>query len=148
MEILQRHDLIDVLKNRVHENQPLLAVCLGLQLLCEGSEESPQISGVGVFGVQVERFPSSVQVPQLGWNEVTPDAGTAFAETFPSGHAYFANSYRVTSQITGFEIATTDYGTPFISAVHRDRVLACQFHPELSGVWGQQWLQLWLDKTC
>ena len=140
MDILNNEKLVAPLAERINHGLPTLAVCLGLQLLCRASEESPGIEGIGVIPVDVHRFPADVQVPQLGWNEVHFDAGF-----LPHGHAYFANSFRVTDRPEGWTVAMTNYGGEFVSSMTRGQVLACQFHPELSGAWGQQILQWWMD---
>ncbi len=130
---------------RVHAGRPTFAVCVGLQLLFEGSEESPDIRGLGVIQGGITRLPDTVRVPQLGWNRIEPGAGCSLIE---GGHAYFANSYRATPPLgDGWATATADHGGPFIAAMEQGAVLACQFHPELSGPWGQALIQRWLEKT-
>jgi len=89
-------------------------------------------------------LPSGLPVPQLGWNRVEPDPGCRFLEP---GWAYFANSYKLASAASGWTVARTRYGTEFVSAMERGDVLACQFHPELSGAWGAELLGRWLENT-
>ncbi len=133
----------DALSARVAAGRPTFAVCVGLQLLFEGSEESPDTRGLGVIPGQITRLPDSVRVPQLGWNRVEAGADCSLIEP---GHAYFANSYRATPPLPdGWAVATADHGGPFIAAFERGPVLACQFHPELSGPWGQALIQRWLE---
>ena len=140
--------LVDVLRERVAAERPLLAICLGLQLLCEHSEESPGVAGLGVLPVDVTRFPdvapggARLRVPQLGWNLVEPDAGCRLLRP---GYAYFANSYRVAAKVPGLAVATADHGGPFVAACERGAQLYCQFHPELSGPYGLDLLRRWLD---
>lgn len=126
---------------RVSDDRPLLAVCLGLQLLCESSEESPGMAGLGVVPEEVTRFPDDVRIPQFGWNEVEAASG---CEYLRDGYAYFANSYRLGAIPDGWSGATSEHGGPFVAALERGRTLACQFHPELSGQWGQDLLARWL----
>jgi len=133
-----------VLSERIDEGRPTLAICLGLQLLCTASEESPGQSGLGLVPETVTRFDDDVRVPQLGWNMVEPGRGSRF---LTPGWAYFANSYRLCGIPQGWVGATTDYGGPFVSALERGDVLACQFHPELSSAWGAGVLQRWLTAT-
>ncbi|MEN8113759.1 MAG: imidazole glycerol phosphate synthase subunit HisH [Actinomycetota bacterium] len=130
------------LAGRISAGRPTLAVCLGLQLLFEKSEESPGVHGLGAVPGAVTRLPGEVTVPQLGWNRVTPDERSRFVEP---GWAYFANSYRVESVPDDWIGTTADYGGTLVSTVERGGVLACQFHPELSGEWGSALLQRWLD---
>jgi cyclase len=125
----------------LHESgKPLLAVCLGMQLLGDGSEESPGVRGLGLFPGRFTRLPSTVRVPHLGWNRVDPGGGGAF----PRGMAAFANSYGLKEAPQGWRAAWTVHGEPFVSALIRDRTLALQFHPELSGAFGMGLLQRWL----
>ena len=142
MAELERNGLVEVLRERILAGRPTLAVCLGLQLLCQSSEESPGIQALGVVPGQAQRFPDSVCVPQIGWNRVQPDSGCRLLRP---GHAYFANSYRLLKIPPGWSAAHTDHGGPFLSAFEREGVLACQFHPELSGAWGLGLLKRWLQ---
>lgn len=141
MERLREKGLDQALAGRIREGRPTLAVCLGLQLLAGESEESPGVAGLGVFPGRVTRFPGTVRVPQLGWNRVETGAG---CRLLASGFAFYANSYRLEDAPSGWEAATTDHGGPFVAALERGRVLACQFHPELSGGWGLELLKRWL----
>jgi len=134
----------EALQNRVGQGSPTLAVCVGMQLLCGASEESPGVDGLGVIGRTVSRFGGEEKVPQLGWNHVEPGPGSRFVE---AGWAYFANSYRLDEVPEGWIGAGTDYGGRFVSALERGDVLACQFHPELSGPWGAGLLGRWLETT-
>ncbi len=117
--------------------------CLGMQLCCTGSDEAPGVPGLGVVGGQVTRFPAGLRVPQMGWNQVVAPPGAAPLAT---GHAYFANSYRLAQAPAGWQVATAEHGGAFVAALARDAVLLCQFHPELSGAYGAQLLARWL--TC
>lgn len=137
---LDRLGLREVLGERAGSERPLLAVCLGMQLLAEASEETPGSVGLGVVSGTVKRFGKALRVPQMGWNEVEPDSRTRL---LTSGCAYFANSYRLTEAPEGWAVARTDYGGPFVGAMERGRTLACQFHPELSGRWGLDLLARW-----
>lgn len=129
------------LRDRIGEGRPTLVVCVGMQLLCRDSEESPGARGLGVLDMTVGRFGDVVRVPQLGWNEVTPAPGSRLVEP---GWAYFANSYRIDRVPEGWVGAHTEYGGGFVSALELGDVLACQFHPELSGPWGAALLGRWL----
>ena len=140
--------LVDSLAERVRSERPLLAVCLGLQLLCETSEESPGVAGIGVVSSAVQRFPSEASgtrlvVPQLGWNEVVPRPDSILLER---GHAYYANSYHLPAIPAGFSGAESVHGVRFVAALERGPMLACQFHPELSGTWGHALLGRWLER--
>ncbi|PKN57852.1 MAG: imidazole glycerol phosphate synthase subunit HisH [Deltaproteobacteria bacterium HGW-Deltaproteobacteria-14] len=141
MAALHEHGVAAALIERAAAGRPLLAVCLGLQLLAASSDEAPGVAGLAVHDGHVARFPDTVKVPQLGWNEVTPDAGCRLLEP---GYAYFANSYRLTDAPLGWAAARSDHGGPFVAALERGPILACQFHPELSGPWGLALLDRWL----
>lgn len=161
MDVLRRLELVEVLRERIAHGRATLAVCLGLQLLCRGSEESPGVEGLGVLDAVVRRFPDTVSVPQFGWNRVRAGEGSRLIE---DGYAYFANSYRILperdarAQDGGAPLAgargcewgsdwmraTTEYAGAFVSAIERGAVLGCQFHPEISGAWGQALLGRWL----
>jgi imidazole glycerol phosphate synthase glutamine amidotransferase subunit len=141
MARLREMDVVDAIAERVRSGRPTLAVCLGLQLLCRESEESPGVAGVGVVDAAVRRFREAPTVPQLGWNEVVPDAGGGLLER---GYAYFANSYRVDEVPAGWRAATSEHGERFVAALERGPVLACQFHPELSGAFGLALVRRWL----
>ena len=144
MAQLRRLGLVELLVNRICEGRPTLAICLGLQLLGAGSEESPAEMGLGLFEERAARFGDGVRVPQLGWNAVTPDAGESWIEP---GYAYFANSYRLVERPAGWQVAWAEHGGRFVAALRRGVVLACQFHPELSGDWGVALLRRWLENA-
>jgi imidazole glycerol phosphate synthase glutamine amidotransferase subunit len=142
MARLQELDLVEAVCARVRLGRPLLAICLGLQVLAEASDESPGIAGLGVLPVAVRRFPADVVVPQLGWNRVEAGDGCRLLE---DGAAYFANSYRINVVPPGYGGALSRHGGPFVAALERGPVLACQFHPELSGAFGQRLIERWLQ---
>ncbi|HVH11240.1 MAG TPA: imidazole glycerol phosphate synthase subunit HisF [Gemmatimonadales bacterium] len=128
----------------VDRGTPLLAVCLGMQLLCTTSEESPGIAGLGLIRGACRRLPSGERVPHLGWNSVAPQADGGVVA---AGVAAFANSYALRQAPPGWSPSWTTHGTPFVAALERERALACQFHPELSGAYGAALLGRWLTGT-
>jgi imidazole glycerol phosphate synthase glutamine amidotransferase subunit len=134
----------DALTSRIEDGRPTLAICLGMQLLCASSEESPDAVGLGIVSETVTRFAADLRVPQLGWNMVEPEGSTSVEP----GWAYFANSYKVPRLPEDWVGATTDYGGSFVSVMERGAILACQFHPELSGAWGSNLLRRWLWKDA
>lgn len=138
---LRRDDLLAALAERLRAGRPTLLVCLGLQLLAERSEESPDACGMGLLPGVAEPFPAGLRSPQQGWNRVEPGRGCRLVEP---GHAYFSNGFRLTSAAEGWEVVWSDHGGRFVAAVERGAVLACQFHPELSGEWGAVLLARWL----
>lgn len=145
MQALRAQGLTSAFTDRIAAGLPTLAICLGLQLLCASSEESPGVRGLGVIDAEVERLGGDgVRLPQFGWNRVTADPT---ATMLRSGHAYYANSYGLQGTPTGWTCATTDYSGVFIAALEKGPVLACQFHPELSGAYGSSLLERWLVRS-
>jgi glutamine amidotransferase len=138
---LREAGLDAALAARVGAGRATLAMCVGLQVLFEAGDESPHARGLAAFAGRVGRFPETVRVPQFGWNEVVPEPGCRLVEP---GYAYFANSYRVL-EAPGCAIATAEHGGRFVAALEWRRVLACQFHPELSGAYGHELIARWLE---
>ncbi len=138
---IDHNGLAPLLRDRVATGRPTLCICLGLQVLFEESEESPGVRGLGAVYGRITRFSADVRVPQLGWNAVEADQQCRLLR---SGVAYYANSYRADQAPAGWSAAWTDHGGRFIAAIERGPVLACQFHPELSGPWGAAILSRWL----
>lgn len=141
MARLEELGLVGALRDRIAAGSPTLAICLGLQVLAEGSDESPGVPGLGIVPGRASRFDGDVVVPQLGWNRVECGPGCLL---LADGAAYFANSYRLDAAPEGWAAAWSDHGGPFVAALERGPVLACQFHPELSGSWGAALLGRWL----
>ena len=141
MAALKARGLDVVIRDAARGGMPLLAVCLGMQMLCEASEEAPGIVGLGVVPGTCRRLPAEVRIPHLGWNSVTPDHG---ARLVTDGVAAFANSYALRESPSGWSPAWTTHGVPFVAALERGPILACQFHPELSGEYGAALLERWL----
>lgn len=141
MTRLRAAALDGVVRHAAEQGTPVLAVCLGMQLLADGSEESPGVPGLGLVPGRCRRLPDSVRVPQLGWNRVLVEPGVGWLEP---GSAAFANSYCLAAAPPGARVAWSDYGLRFVAAFELGSVLACQFHPELSGPWGLELLRRWL----
>ncbi|MGH6898004.1 MAG: imidazole glycerol phosphate synthase subunit HisH [Geminicoccaceae bacterium] len=137
---LREAQLDSAIAARVKAGRSTLAMCVGLQVLFEASDESPHATGLAALPGRVGRFPDAVRVPQFGWNRIAPESGCRLVEP---GYAYFANSYRV-AEAPGCAVATAEHGGRFVAALERDRVLACQFHPELSGAYGHALIARWL----
>jgi imidazole glycerol phosphate synthase glutamine amidotransferase subunit len=143
-EILRRFALDEALRERLRADRPTLAVCLGMQLLFEESEESPGVRGLGIFPGRVEKFSVAPKVPQLGWNRIEAEKDCCILR---SGAVYFANSYCVKQRPIGIPAATAEYSEKFVAGLERGALLACQFHPELSGEVGGDILRRWLDRA-
>jgi imidazole glycerol phosphate synthase glutamine amidotransferase subunit len=142
--VARRIDALDLrspLIERIRSGRPTMAICLGLQIFAEASAESPGATGLGVIPAAATSLPDGVRRPQLGWNRVTAGAG---CRLLTDGVAYYANSYKIDAIPDGWNGALTDHGGAFVAALERGAVLACQFHPELSGAWGQLLVERWL----
>jgi glutamine amidotransferase len=124
-----------LVRDHLADRRPFLGICVGLQLLMEGSEEAPGVDGLGLLAGRVRRFPAGgPSVPQMGWNRVRKVGDPALLADLRDGfHAYFANSYWVDFDEPGLSGGRTRYGeVEFLSAVSRGAVHATQFHPEKS----------------
>ena len=127
--------------DRIRHDRPTLAMCVGLQILYEASDESPAAVGLGLIKGRVARFPPGVTTPQFGWNRVEPGPGCRYLD---AGYAYFANSYRAL-EAPGCRTASAEHGGRFVAGLERGHVVACQFHPELSGAYGRDLMARWLE---
>ena len=131
----------DAVREHVGSGRPYLGICLGLQVLFGSSEESPGCAGLGVFEGEVVRLQGGVdeatggrlKIPHMGWNEAVPERGHRGLLPEETQHFYFVHSFVVVPRDRAIVAATTEYGSAsFVSAVSRDNVFACQFHPEKS----------------
>ena len=141
MAALRARGLDTVIRDLAARGTPLLGVCLGMQMLCEASEETPGVAGLAIIAGTCRRLPANVRIPHLGWNRVTPEPE---ARLLSPGVAAFANSYALREGPAGWTTAWTTHGVPFIAALERGPTIACQFHPELSGAYGAALLERWL----
>ena len=138
---------VEPLKAYLAEGRPYLGICIGLQTLFEGSEESPGVEGLGLIPGQIRRFDASgLSVPHMGWNGVRVQGPSPLFADYTGEKLYFVHSYRAVPgpESADWVLATTDYGDPFVSAVQRGRVAAVQFHPEKSGAAGLRLLRHFL----
>ena len=123
--------------------QPVLGVCLGMQLMCRSSQEG-DVRGLGIFPLESLRFPGGAKVPHMGWNNITGLRTGLFAGLEEGAWMYFVHSYYVP---TGdFTAAACRYGLPFSAALSRDNFFGCQFHPEKSSGAGIAILRNFLSK--
>jgi len=135
----------DAVREHIARGRPYLGICLGLQVLFASSEEAPGRAGLGVFEGHVARLAGGtdattgapLKIPHVGWNAADPATAAAAGSggrllATPPAHFYFVHSYVVVPRDAGIVAATTDYGHRFVSAVAKDNVFACQFHPEKS----------------
>ncbi|MDC7993590.1 imidazole glycerol phosphate synthase subunit HisH [Altibacter sp. HG106] len=121
--------------------QPVLGICLGMQLMCRFSEEN-DTNGLGIFEESVVRFPALVKIPHMGWNQLTNMRSPLFSGIEEGAYIYMVHSYYVPQQLD--TIATTTYGAPYSAALNKDNFYGVQFHPEKSGEVGATLLQNFL----
>ncbi len=116
-------------------SQPVLGICLGMQLLASHNEEG-NLDGIGVFEENVKRFPAKGIVPHMGWNSLEEIQGPLFSEISSDDNVYYAHSYFVEKGKNS--IALTDYIVPFSAALHKNNFYGVQFHPEKSAEVGKR----------
>jgi glutamine amidotransferase len=139
MEQLQNSGLdkiIPVLK------QPVLGVCLGMQLMCNYSEEGNS-QGLDIFPLKVVQFNNELKVPHMGWNTINKFQSVLFNSINNDSYVYFVHSYYV--PVSEYSIAQSNYGVDYSAAIEKDNFYACQFHPEKSGRVGEQILKNFLE---
>ena len=124
------------IRSAIDDGRSLLGICLGLQWLFEGSDEAPELSGLGVFAGRCYELSGDVKVPHVGWNTLEPTAPTSrLLDGLPANaSAYFTHSFAAPLAVD--TTATTTHGQTFASVVERDGIAAVQFHPEKSGATG------------
>ena len=125
--------------------QPVLGICLGMQLMCVHSEEN-NTECLGIFNQKVKLFPNvGLKIPQIGWNNITHLESNLFNGIAENSYMYFVHSFYVENSINA--ISKTDYTLEFSSAVQKDNFYAVQFHPEKSGEAGQKILKNFIFNT-
>lgn len=145
MEYLKREGLGDLIRSL---KQPVLGICLGLQLMCSHSEEG-DVDCLGIFAEQVKRFHPNAgeefitKVPHMGWNQISKVKAPLFDSSLEYEYVYFVHSYYAT--VGEHTAAEGNYIVPFSAALHKDNFYATQFHPEKSGSVGEQILQQFLS---
>jgi glutamine amidotransferase len=122
--------------------QPVLGICLGLQLMCERTDEG-DTSCLGIFKNKVRKFPNTEIIPHMGWNNFTEVRGTLFKGIHRDNDVYFVHNYY--ADISGQTTAVCDYIAPFSAALEKDNFYATQFHPEKSADIGEQILKNFLE---
>lgn len=145
MEYLNRTGLSDVLRSL---RQPVLGICLGMQLMCRHSAEG-DVDCLGIFDINVERFAlpdpneANLKIPHMGWNNLRDVREPLFDQACEGQYVYFVHSYY--APLCDYTAATTDYTTAYSSALHKGNFYATQFHPEKSGTVGEHILQRFLN---
>lgn len=121
--------------------QPVLGICLGMQLMCESSEEG-KTTGLGIFDAKVVRFNNSLKVPQIGWNKIYDLKSELFKGVNENEYIYLVHSYYIPE--CSETIASTEYGVEYTSAIKKNNFYGVQFHPEKSSVAGEKILRNFL----
>jgi len=122
--------------------QPVLGICLGMQLMCNFSEEGAT-KGLGIFDVDVVKFSNQVKVPQIGWNQITDLRSSLFKNIAEKEYIYLVHSFY--APLCDATIATTEYEVQFSAALQKNNFYGTQFHPEKSSSVGEQMLKNFLD---
>jgi glutamine amidotransferase len=135
MDSLRASGLATVASDGIRAGLPFLGICIGMQMLYEGSEEDPEVAGLGVLPGAVRALPEGVKRPQMQWNVLQPLADSPLlAGLGEPAWAYFVHSYA--PDASDEVVATCDYGGSVVAAVEKGRLWATQFHPEKSGATG------------
>lgn len=122
--------------------QPVLGICLGMQLMCKDNEEG-NTTGMGIFDINVKKFPANDIVPHMGWNTVSDLKSPVFSGIEKANDLYFVHSYYC--ELSEYTTSVCDYILPFSASLQKDNFFATQFHPEKSGKVGARLLQNFLN---
>lgn len=148
MAQLKKYELDKVIREVTANGKPFLGICLGLQLLFEGSEESDGVEGLHLLDGKILRIPDAegLKIPHIGWNSLTlQNDGRLFAGMTGNPYVYFVHSYYLKADDPSIVKATTEYGVQIHASVEKGNLFACQFHPEKSGTTGLQILSRFAD---
>ncbi len=144
MEKLRQYDLAPVIRQVVEAGTPFLGICLGMQLLFQGSDESRETEGLGILQGRILRIPPSpgLKIPHMGWNrlENAPNS-RLFQNISPGAYVYFVHSYYLKAEDPSIVAASVEHGVQIHAAVEKGNLFGCQFHPEKSGQVGLQILR-------
>lgn len=139
MKNFKASGLMDAVMRAVENNKPVMGICVGLQIMFEGSEESPDIKGLGIFKGMVRKINApGLKIPHMGWNNLTINENThvdinLFKNIRKNPYVYFVHSYHAVPEDKSIILATSIYGEEITAAVGKNNVIATQFHPEKSG---------------
>ena len=141
MANINSYGLTKVLLNALNSGKPFLGICLGEQLLFEGSEEAPGVKGLGFFEGQVEKIKTTFKIPHMGWNRLELKNPSPILNKAAGEFVYFVHSYHAVPKDKSIITSVCDYGTQITASVGRGNVQAVQFHPEKSSSVGIEILQ-------
>lgn len=148
MNNLKKYGLDEVIHQVVDKGTPFLGICLGLQLLFERSDESPEATGLGILKGEILRIPDAegLKIPHMGWNSLhLQNNGRLFQGLKENDYVYFVHSYYLKAEDEEIVKATTNYSVDIHASVEKDNVFACQFHPEKSSDVGLQILKNFVE---
>ena len=135
MNKLNEYNLVDTIHEFVQTKKPFLGICLGLQLMFDSSDETPDVKGLSLLPGKIVRIPQvdDLKIPHMGWNSLDITPGTRLFDGIANGsYVYFVHSYYLVADNEDVVAATTEYGVHIHAAVEKDNIFACQFHPEKS----------------
>lgn len=145
MECLRERKLTDVVRTAANGDRPFLGICLGLHLLFEGSEETPGVSGLGIFSGKIRKIPDyGLKIPHIGWNNIETVTDSRILPT-DNPYLYFVHSYYIDPDDRSIISSYTDYGTELPVSIEKGNVFAVQFHPEKSGDTGLEILRRFIN---
>ncbi|MGI5988943.1 MAG: imidazole glycerol phosphate synthase subunit HisH [Lachnospiraceae bacterium] len=147
MQHLQDYDLVGVIHDTINSGKPFLGICVGMQLLFESSEESPDVPGLGIFKGRFYRFRSDTdKIPHMGWNSISIRPGaTILTGIGENPYVYFVHSYYLKADDPSIVTATCQYSQLFDASVQKGNCFGTQFHPEKSSRVGMKVLKNFLE---
>ena len=150
MRALRAAGLEAATKSAATDGRPFLGICIGMQMLFDGSDETPGLTGLGVVPGRVSRLPKTVRLPQMGWNTLDVTAGSQLGAHLPDpAWLYFVHSYAPEPERDdAVVVAWCDYGRRFAAAIETGPLWATQFHPEKSGDVGMRMLRNFVEAVA
>lgn len=145
MANLEKSGLIPVIKEHLAKGTPFLGICLGMQVLFEGSEEDPGVAGLGFFKGQVKKLTTKEKIPHMGWNKLELRSASPLLANAEGEYVYFVHSYHAEPEDKSIITAVCDYGQEVTASVGVGNVQAFQFHPEKSSKAGLALLKAFVE---
>ena len=145
MANLEKSGLMPVIMDALAQNKPFLGICLGMQLLFEGSEEAPGVKGLGFFKGQVKLLRTELKIPHMGWNKLELRSPSPLLAGAEGEYVYFVHSFHAEPEDRSIITSVCDYGMEVTASVGRGNVQAFQFHPEKSSRVGMTLLKNFVE---
>ncbi len=146
MSNLKRRNLAEAICRYIADGRPFLGVCLGMQVLFSNSDEDGSVECLGVISGRVLMLPEGMKIPHMGWNQVKQNVKHPIFTGIPDNtNYYFVHSYHAVPEDKAVIAGETEYGIRFCSVIVRDNLIATQFHPEKSGVYGLRLYQNFIN---